>query len=214
MRSRPGAGTLFLVNQDFIYLASASPRRRELLAQIGVAFRVRPAEIPEIRNQGEAVADFVQRMALAKANTVRQALNADEYAVLAADTVVVVDEEMLGKPADRAEGLAMLEQLSGRDHKVLSAVALVRGDRSDVALDISRVWFRDLQATEIQAYWQTGEPADKAGAYAVQGTGAVFIERLEGSFSGVMGLPLFHTARLLASFGVDIPGLKGERAHA
>ncbi len=196
------------MNQDFIYLASASPRRRELLSQIGVAFRVQPADIPEIPRPGEAVGDFVRRIALAKAAEV-SANHAKGHAVLGADTVVMVAGEMLGKPKDRDEGLAMLAKLSGRRHQVLTGVAMVRDGQQAVALDTSDVWFRTLEAGECSAYWETGEPADKAGAYAVQGIGAVFIERIEGSFSGVMGLPLHLTAKLLADFQVPVPGLTG-----
>lgn len=201
------------MNQDFIYLASASPRRRELLSQIGIPFEVRPADIEERREQGEPVEDFARRMALSKAQVIAAA--AGERTVLGADTVVVVEGEMLGKPPDRAAGLGMLARLSGRRHEVLSAVAVVRGCREEVALDTSSVWFRDLSEAERLAYWETGEPADKAGAYAVQGIGAVFIERLEGSFSGVMGLPLYRTAELLRKVDVPVPALqKGPRAHA
>jgi septum formation protein len=207
------AEKLSVMNQGFIYLASASPRRRELLTQIGVRYRVRASGIPERREPGEAIADFARRMALAKAHAV-QALTRDEPApVLGADTVVVVDNELLGKPADRAEGVAMLARLSGRSHVVLSAVALVEGEKSKVAVDASRVWFREIDPQECDAYWETGEPADKAGAYAVQGIGAVFIKRLEGSFSGVMGLPLFATSRLLAEFGHTLPGLTRTNTH-
>lgn len=202
------------MNQGFIYLASASPRRRELLDQIGVEFRVLPADLPEVREAGETVRSFVQRMALAKARAVAARTAGDPAPVLGADTVVVIDDEMLCKPSDREEGLAMLARLSGREHEVLSAVALVAAGRSKVVLDISRVWFRVTDAREREAYWDTGEPADKAGAYAVQGVGAVFIERLEGSFSGVMGLPLFLTATLLDEFGYTVPGLARASAHA
>lgn len=205
--------TLFFVNQDFIYLASASPRRRELLAQIGVPFEVRPADIEERREPGEAIEVFAQRMAVTKAGVI--AAEFPDRVVLGADTVVVIDGEMLGKPADREAGLAMLERLSGRRHDVVSAVAVVRGAQHEVGLDRSAVWFREVSEAERRAYWETGEPADKAGAYAVQGIGAVFIERLEGSFSGVMGLPLFRTAALLEAFSVPVPGLAGgQAAHA
>jgi len=202
------------MNQGFIYLASASPRRRELLGQIGVTFRVLPAHLPEVREAGESVQSFVRRMALAKAHAVAARTVDDPAPVLGADTVVVIDNEMLCKPASREAGLAMLARLSGREHEVLSAVALVAAGKSKVVLDVSRVRFRTIDAEERAAYWETGEPADKAGAYAVQGVGAVFIERLEGSFSGVMGLPLFMTAALLNEFGYPVPGLAGTAAHA
>ena len=189
------------------------PRRRELLLQIGVPFKVLPANIPELRNDKEEIEAFVQRMALAKAQVVHDETRGAPAPVMGADTVVVVDGEMLGKPVDREQGLAMLENLSGRYHDVLTAVALIDNNRAEVILDASRVWFRATDPGEREKYWLTGEPADKAGAYAIQGVGAAFIERLEGSFSGVMGLPLFQTARLLDDFGHTIPGLNKERCH-
>lgn len=202
------------MNQGFIYLASASPRRRELLDQIGVRYRVMPADLPEVREAGETVESFVRRMALAKARAVAGRTQAEPAPVLGADTVVVADKQMLGKPANKEDGLAMLALLSGRMHKVLSGVALVTGEKSKVALDVSRVWFRKTDPEERAAYWATGEPADKAGAYAVQGLGAVFIERIEGSFSGVMGLPLFLTAVLLDEFGFALPVVARDDLHA
>ncbi len=185
-----------------------------MLAQIGIPFKVRPADIPEIRAKGESVDDFVTRMALCKARAVSLGTGA-ERPVLGADTVVVIDGDMLGKPANQEEGLAMLARLSGNMHEVFTGVALVTDGASCAEVDVSRVWFRTLDAGERLAYWNTGEPADKAGAYAVQGIGAVFIERLEGSFSGVMGLPLHLTARILSQHGVRVPAIAGARsAHA
>jgi len=186
-----------------IYLASASPRRRELLAQIGVRHEVRPVDLDESRLPGERPSDYVQRLALAKAEAAWQRFAAAENRpVLAADTAVVLDDKVLGKPRDRQDGFAMLQLLSGRTHEVLTAVALRDARGIDSRLNGSRVTFRALRPGEIEAYWHTGEPADKAGAYAVQGYAAVFIERLEGSFSAVMGLPLFETAELLERAGV------------
>lgn len=214
MRCWPVAGKLIFVNQDFIYLASNSPRRRELLSQIGLPFQVQAADIPELRLPGEPVRDFVARMALAKASAVSKASGATRP-VLGADTVVVVDAEMLGKPADREQALAMLAKLSGRDHEVFTAVAVVGKGKTTVEVDVSRVWFRVIDAAERAAYWDTGEPQDKAGAYAVQGIGAVFISRLEGSFSGVMGLPLHLTANMLSLHGIRVPAMtKAQSAHA
>jgi septum formation protein len=188
-----------------ICLGSASPRRAELLARIGVAHVVRTADIDESPYPDEAAEVYVLRMALEKAAAVL-ALETD-LPVLAADTAVVVEGEILGKPRDEADGLAMLSRLSGREHQVLTAVALAEpgpeGRRAS-RLSVSRVVFRPTTETERQAYWKTGEPADKAGAYAIQGYAAAFIEHLEGSFSGVMGLPLFETAELLAGFGINI----------
>ncbi len=193
-----------------IILASASPRRRELLQQIGVRFRVVVSNSEETPAPGEAAVDYVQRVALAKARAVWQRLPAHEpCAVLGADTEVVLDGAILGKPADRNAGLAMLERLSGRTHEVLSAVALVYGEVEVLRVSRSMVGLRSTTPQERAAYWNSGEPSDKAGGYAVQGMGAVFIKHLEGSYSGVMGLPIFETAELLRQFGIDV--LTGSR---
>ena len=183
-------------------LASASPRRAELLAQIGVAHVVAHPEIDEAVLPGEEPADYVVRVARAKANSV-QGRNA-ELPVLAADTIVVVDGRICGKPASAAEGIAMLMQLSGRTHRVLTAVALAAVGALEHRLSASKVRFRRLSRAECLAYWCSGEPRDKAGGYAVQGRGAVFIEHLSGSYSGVMGLPLFETAQLLLAAGIPM----------
>jgi septum formation protein len=188
-----------------IILASASPRRQELLHQIGVQFDQQVAEIDETPGENEAPDAYVVRLALEKARAVHTRLGDDEALVLGADTAVVVDDEILGKPHDEAHAAAMLRQLAGREHRVLSAVALA-GRREAYRLSESRVNFRPLSDEEIAAYWRTGEPADKAGGYAVQGIGAIFIEQLHGSYSGVMGLPVFETAQLLQEFGIRLPG--------
>ena len=186
-----------------LYLASASPRRRELLAQIGVVHRVRPVDIDERQKPGEAPADYVERIAREKAATAWRTLERDApAAVLAADTAVVLGDRLLGKPADRKDGLAMLALLSGRTHQVMTAVALRDAGGLFVRRNDSLVTFRTLAPGEAEEYWATGEPADKAGGYAIQGRAAAFIERLEGSYSGVMGLPLFETAALLESRGL------------
>ena len=192
-----------------VILASASPRRTDLLTQLGVAHRVVPAHVDERRAPGESVEACVRRLATSKALEVQVALAAVggsaaavELAVLGADTAVVVDDELLGKPRDRADALAMLARLSGRWHQVLSAVALASANGLQCILSRSEVRFRTLQARECGAYWDSGEPRDKAGAYAIQGLGAVFVEELRGSYSGVVGLPLFETAQLLAAAGV------------
>jgi septum formation protein len=181
-------------------LASASPRRRALLAQIGVAHVARAADIDEAPHLQEAPRDYVARLAAAKACAVRRTAGA--LPVLGADTIVVVDGTLFGKPDDRAHGLAMLAQLSGRSHEVLSAVALADARGVALAVSASAVRFRTLSAEECQTYWDSGEPYDKAGAYAIQGLAAAFIESLHGSYSGVMGLPLFETAALLRAAGV------------
>jgi septum formation protein len=178
-------------------LASASPRRRELLTQIGVPHAVEVAAVDEDVLHGEAVTAYVERVACAKAQTVWQRRR--DLPVLAADTIVVLDGVSLGKPRDRAHGLAMLEALAGREHRVLTAVALVTTNSTRCVTSASTVRMRDSTPQERDRYWGTGEPCDKAGGYAIQGLGAVFIESLQGSYSGVMGLPLFETAQLLAA---------------
>jgi septum formation protein len=181
-----------------LVLASASPRRRELLWQIGVAHRVAIADIDEQPRAGESVGECVQRLALAKAKAVWQ----PDLPVLGADTAVVLDGEMLGKPRDRHSALAMLARLSGRRHRVLTAVALVDARASQLRLNDSEVEFRVVESAECARYWDSGEPRDKAGGYAIQGLGAVFVRRVHGSYSGVMGLPLFETAELLDAAGI------------
>ena len=186
-----------------VYLASASPRRRELLRQIGVSYRLLRVDVDETPRPEETPCDYVVRLALAKARTGCAALGRRLPApVLGADTAVVVDDVILGKPRDRDEGLAMLALLSGRAHQVLSAVALAAPTQEAVKLQQSRVWFRELSLAERTAYWDSGEPLDKAGGYAIQGRAAAFITELHGSYSGVMGLPLFETAELLRAFGI------------
>lgn len=188
---------------SFIYLASASPRRRELLRQIGVAYRLLQVEVDETPLAEERPCDYVTRLARAKAEAGLQALGRRKPApVLGADTAVVVKRMILGKPHGREAGLAMLTQLSGREHQVLSAVALATSTQIAVKFQESRVRFRELTPVECAAYWETGEPWDKAGGYAIQGRAAAFIEELHGSHSGVMGLPLFETMELLREFGV------------
>jgi septum formation protein len=181
-----------------IGLASASPRRSELLRQIGVAFRVVHAPVDEARAADEDAEDYVTRLAAAKAEAGWHSLDgASRIPVLGADTVVLLDRLILGKPAGRDDALWMLEQLSGRTHSVLTAVALRDSGGQSVRINRSRVKFRTLTPAERATYWDTGEPVGKAGAYAIQGFGACFVEDLQGSYSGVMGLPLFETAQLL-----------------
>jgi len=193
------------MKKDFVYLASASPRRSELLRQIGVPFEVRPAEIAETQAAGEPADAFVLRLAAEKADAVWRRVPADERRpVLAADTAVVLDERVLGKPADEAEAEAMLAALSGRTHRVLTAVALRCGDAAEALLSSSDVTFRTTTRDERAAYCRSGEPLDKAGGYGIQGRAAMFVEHLAGSYSGVVGLPLFETAALLARCGVAL----------
>ncbi len=183
-----------------LILASASPRRAALLNQLGLVFAVRAFDIDETRRQGEPVEDTVRRLAWTKADT---AARDASIPALGADTVVSIDGVVLGKPADRSEGLEMLGMLSGRSHDVLTAVAIVLGARSELALSRSRVAFRTISHAEARAYWDSGEPRDKAGGYGIQGIGGIFAERIEGSYSGIVGLPLAETEALLQAFGVD-----------
>ena len=186
--------------KPLIYLASASPRRSALLAQIGVAHQVAPVAVDESVASAETPASYVTRLAALKAETLWRRLSEPErLPVLGSDTTVVVDDNILGKPASEPECVRMLQLLSGRTHQVLTAVALRSAAGSDVRLSVSEVTFRELSLLEMRGYWRTGEPADKAGGYAVQGRAAIFISRIAGSYSGIMGLPLFETAKLLAS---------------
>lgn len=178
-----------------IILASSSPRRAALLQQIGVSFTVLAADIDETPLAGETPEDFVRRMAVGKAQAIHARYPGD--IVLGSDTAVVLDGQILGKPADREHALDMLLALSGREHRVLTGVALQHA-RLEYALSDSRVFFSKLTHAQAGDYWESGEPADKAGAYAIQGHAAVFIRRIEGSYSGIMGLPLYETAQLLA----------------
>jgi len=190
-----------------IYLASRSPRRQELLQQVGVHYELLPVTVDETPAAGEKAADYAQRLALAKAQAGWSSLaGKNPLPVLGADTVVVANAAIMGKPRDRQQAIEMLQVLSGATHEVLTAVALVAEDRL-VRLNTSRVTFRTLSLPECEAYWESGEPLDKAGAYAIQGLGAAFITRLEGSYSGVMGLPLFETVDMLETFGArGVPG--------
>jgi septum formation protein len=191
------------MKKDFVYLASASPRRGELLRQIGVPFQVRPADIKEEQLPGEVPDAYVLRLAAAKADAVWAAVRGEQRAVLAADTAVVLDGAVLGKPQDTAEAENMLGRLSGRAHNVLTAVSLRHGDDRVTLLSASEVRFRTTTEAERLAYCATGEPFDKAGGYGIQGRAAVFIEQLSGSYSTVVGLPLFETAALLARAGLS-----------
>ena len=184
--------------KPLIYLASASPRRSALLTQIGVAHQVAPVTVDESVADAESPEDYVTRLAALKAETLWQGLPEPErLPVLGSDTTVVVDHSILGKPADEDDCVRMLRLLSGRTHQVHTAVALRSAAGSDVRLSVSEVTFRELSMAEMRGYWRTGEPADKAGGYAVQGRAAMFISRIAGSYSGIMGLPLFETAELL-----------------
>jgi septum formation protein len=188
------------MEQPQIILASASPRRRELLEQIGIRFQVQTADVDETPLPGESAEALVVRLAKAKA----QAVWCGHLPVLGADTLGLLDGELLVKPRDLADAQRILGKMSGNWHEIFTAVALSSANGTQVRVSRSKVKFRSVSAMEILAYWQMGEPQDKAGAYAIQGRGAVFIERLEGSYSGVMGLPLFETAELLATANITI----------
>lgn len=186
-----------------LFLASASPRRRELLAQIAVPCVTQIASIDETPLPDEPPAAYVERLARDKARAGLLALGErDDAVVLGADTAVVLDGRILGKPADLNESRAMLQALSGRSHQVLTAVALVGGGREAVRVVSSEVSFRPISEAEIEAYWASGEPCDKAGSYGIQGLAAVFVSGLQGSYSAVVGLPLCETAELLGEFGI------------
>ena len=185
-----------------IILASASPRRKELLDQINVSYRVYPVDLDETPWPDEAPLDYVQRVAAEKSAACKAQLNT-EMPVLAADTAVILGSVIMGKPKDKADAMAMLTQLSGKTHQVYSAVSL-RGREHGQAVSITEVTFRCLTEQEILAYWNSGEPFDKAGSYAIQGRGGVFIESIKGSFSGVVGLPLFETSELLSKQGIEL----------
>ncbi|MHB1271253.1 MAG: Maf family protein [Rhodanobacter sp.] len=184
-----------------LHLASQSPRRRQLLEQLGVDFSILDVEVPERRAPDESPQDYVRRVARAKARAgLASVVQLDDAVVLGADTEVVLDDEVFGKPLDAGDAAAMLRRLSGRTHAVISVVWLVGAGREHCETCISRVRFATLDEPTIGAYVATGEPFGKAGAYAIQGRGAALVEHLEGSYSGVMGLPIFETARLLRSF--------------
>ena len=184
-----------------LHLASTSPRRREILATLGLDFDVVPVDVDETPLTDERPAEMVLRLSVAKA----RAADIDVDGVsLGSDTAVVIDGRMLGKPRDQHEGLDMLRSLSGRKHQVLTGVALCGRQGTATALSETDVYFREIRRDEALAYWQSGEPQDKAGAYAIQGLGGAFVERIEGSYSGVVGLPVFETIDLLRAAGIDV----------
>ena len=186
-----------------LHLASRSPRRSELLARLGVTFGILDLDLPEVRQPGEPAEEYVRRVAREKAGAgLLQVVAVPGALVLGADTEVVLDDDVFGKPRDASEAAAMLRRLSGRSHQVISAVSLVSAGREDQAVSITEVTFAPLEEADIAAYLATGEWEGKAGAYAIQGRAAAFIPHLSGSHSCVMGLPLFETSRLLRAFGV------------
>jgi len=184
-----------------LHLASSSPRRAATLDALGVAYSMGGVAVNELRNANEQPDAMVLRLANEKALAGRSEFSC---AVIAADTAVVVDDAVFGKPGDQNEALDMLARLSGRSHQVITGVALHWDDRHQSRISISEVKFRVIGPDEALAYWQSGEPRDKAGAYAIQGLGGVFVAELHGSYSGVVGLPVFETAELLKAAGIDI----------
>ncbi|HEY0179520.1 MAG TPA: Maf family protein [Dokdonella sp.] len=186
-----------------LFLASQSPRRRELLRQIGIEFELVDGDVEERRAPGETPQDYVRRVAREKAAAgLARVAHVPDAVVLGADTEVVLDGEVFGKPADAAAAAAMLRRLSGRTHEVVSTLWCVSATRAEHATSVSRVEFAPLDAATIAAYVASGEPFGRAGAYAIQGRAARFVRRLDGSFSGVMGLPLYETADVLGRFGI------------
>ncbi len=204
-----------MITQPRIYLASQSPRRRELLKQIGVNFEMlllrsdprRSIDVDESPREGEHPEDYVRRVSQAKAQFGWEGLklrNLPAFPVLAADTCVTLEGKIIGKPANREDAAAMLRQLSGRQHQVLSAVAVTLDEHTEIRVSCSNITFAPLSEGRIMRYILTNEPLDKAGAYGIQGYAAAFIQHMEGSYSGVMGLPLFETTELLKAFGYPV----------
>jgi len=204
------------ISHPRIYLASQSPRRRELLKQIGINFELlllrsdprRKIDVDETSQENEDPVDYVQRISRTKAAVGWNALlsrNLRPFPVLAADTTVTLDGKIFGKPRDREDAAAMLRQLSGRQHQVLSAVAVAIDERIEICLSTTAVTFATLSEERIHRYLLTNEGHDKAGAYGIQGHASAFVQRIEGSYSGVMGLPLFETVELLRAFGYSAP---------
>ena len=200
-----------------LHLASQSPRRRELLARLGVDFGLVEVDVPEQRQPAEPPEDYVRRVAREKAGAgLLEVVGVPGAVVLGADTEVVLDDEVFGKPRDGADAAAMLRRLSGRSHEVISAVSLVSAGREAQVVCMSRVSFAPLDERDIAAYVASGEPMGRAGAYAIQGGAERFVRRLEGSYSGVMGLPLHETAQLLRDFGIatGFPAASPQGANA
>lgn len=190
------------MSAKYLYLASRSARRQQLLRQIGVEFSCRAADVDESSLDGEEAVAYVERLAIEKVQDVAGSTGQDNAVVLAADTAVVLDGRIFGKPANREDAREMLRALSGKEHQVFTAVAMFADGKTATRLSVSEVTMRPLGKVLIERYWQTGEPEGKAGGYAIQGFAAGFIESLTGSYSGVMGLPLCETVELLEQAGI------------
>ena len=205
-------GCVSSYEKNTLILASSSPRRKELLGQLGVAFNIVRANIDEFRDEAEIAGDYVVRLAEQKARAVSDGQSfSDSTLILAADTCIVFTGKVIGKPKDYSDAVEIYRQLSGQVHQVLSAVCLLQvkhnaQDTFQIRLSTTEVEFRQISESEIDYYWRSGEPVDKAGGYGIQGLGAIFIKRINGSYSGVMGLPLYETAEMLANYGVQVLG--------
>jgi septum formation protein len=198
------------MSNPVLHLASSSPRRRELLTALGLNFSYDGVAIDESALPGEAASDLVLRLAIGKA---RAAYDSGEHSVpvLGADTLVILDDRVFGKPKSKEEALNMLASLSGTTHQVLTGVALMANGELQTAVSVTEVQFREIHPDEAEAYWQSGEPAGKAGAYAVQGLGGIFVSAINGSYTGVVGLPVFETADLLRRAGIKLPAMPENR---
>ena len=191
------------MSSSLLILASASPRREKLLRQLGVNFVSEPQDIIEEKRIDESPEKFVKRMAEEKASSAFGKRKQKDIVVVASDTIVVCDKRVLGKPKDKSDGIKMLLTLSNKTHRVLSAVTVANTLRYKSTVSETSVSFREISEIEAECYWDSGEPEGKAGGYAIQGCGAVFVQSINGSYSGVMGLPLFQTAQLLSEFGIN-----------
>lgn len=192
------------MNSPLLVLASGSPRRQQLLTQLGAVYSVCGQNIKETLEKNESLEEFVVRLACEKAAAGFDQQSDKSTVVLGADTIVVCGDSALGKPSSREDALRMLLILSGKSHRVLTAVSLMTATKEKHILSNTLVEFRDIDEQEAERYWATGEQADKAGGYAIQGLGAIFVKSITGSYSGVMGLPLFETAALLKEFGIPL----------
>ena len=190
-----------IIENKPLHLASSSPRRREIIEALGLDFSVGSADVDERRLDGEPATDMVLRLAQDKA---RVGSPGDDFVVIGADTAVVLGDDTFGKPVDQQDALEMLARLSGRTHQVLTGVAVWADRQMRTSLSVTDVRFREISPDEARAYWQSGEPVDKAGAYAIQGKGGVFVEEIAGSYSGVVGLPVFETVSLLKAAGMRV----------
>ncbi len=190
-----------IIENKALHLASSSPRRKEILAALGLTFSVGGADVDEQRLDTESARDMVLRLAVDKAMA---GAPAGDVIVIAADTLVVLGDDIFGKPGNEDDALEMLGRLSGRTHQVLTGVAVWADGEMRSALSATDVQFREISPDEALAYWQSGEPCDKAGAYAIQGRGGVFVEAISGSYSGVVGLPVFETVKLLEEAGIKV----------